>query len=247
MICHHCGKTIPSSASFCAYCGERSHLAAATAPSSSTSAIDADVLQQRRSGLPIWAKWGVAVVLVVLVAIAGWLLLGYRGLEVQVPQQIVVGDKLTISVKGTNSPVMLLIRNTAGTIVAKRQVDDPQGEIEVPFDTNSWIPDNHTIEVCRWEAVKTKAKIYNTIHFVITGIAEKPIYDAHFSVTIHQPMGGPFELEWTADILEGPFEYRGRGATGWGVVGRISRLKARAHGFRLVELIPLEVTSPLGR
>jgi RNA polymerase subunit RPABC4/transcription elongation factor Spt4 len=93
MKCHHCGNIIPQTATFCAYCGERSHAAPIVTPSRSTTAADTEVLLQRRSGLSIWAKRGIVSVLVALLAVGGWLLLGSGGSKIKAIEDFVVTSK----------------------------------------------------------------------------------------------------------------------------------------------------------
>jgi hypothetical protein len=162
-------------------------------------------------------------------------------LEVKVPQQITVGDKLAVSLKGTDDPVMFVIRNPAGVIVDKRKVDQPEGYIEVVFNTDSWMTGNYYIEVRKYDAIKINVQRVGLNSFQITGVAEEPIYDAHFKVRIRQPLGGNFEVEKTVDVLEGAFQYRGRGASGWGTVAIIDDLKVEAHGFILIRTYAVEV------
>jgi hypothetical protein len=96
MKCHYCGNIIPQTAEFCAYCGERCHLAPVVVSSKSTSPAGTKVLPQRRSSLPIWAKCGIVSVLVALLAVAGWLLLGSGGAKVKAIGDFVVIDKDTL-------------------------------------------------------------------------------------------------------------------------------------------------------
>lgn len=238
MKCYSCGKTVPGTFPYCDYCGARLHLVPSepeTAPSAPqrppVPVIPRSRLQARR-GTPNWAKLLLGLVflgLIVGAAVQFW----PSGLELQVPQQIMVGDKLTINLTGTSDPVMFVIRDPTGVFVAKRRVDHPKGYTEVVFDTNLWMPGNYYIEVRKYEAIRTKAERVGRNSFVITGVAEEPIYDAHFKVRIRQPLGGNFEVEKTVDIPEGPFQFRGTGASGWGTVAIITDLKVEAHGFIL--------------